>query len=102
MNRAELVRVIQASVNSTGKGYFNLDESAGILDAVIDAFTKSLAVDQQLTLRGFGSFTVREYPGRQVPNPQGGDVPIEVQAYKSTTFKASGLLKDKLNGRSEA
>lgn len=99
MNRAELVRVVQATANSAGKGYFNLDESADILDAVIDAFVKSLTVDEQLTLRGFGSFTVRNYPGRQVPNPQGTGEPIEVQPYKSMTFKASGLLKDKLNGR---
>ena len=97
MNRAELVRVVQASANATGKGYFNLDESAAILDAVINAFTQSLTVDGQLQLRGFGSMNVRDHAAKTMTGLDGQ--PTQVPAYRTVSFKASGALKDKINGR---
>jgi nucleoid DNA-binding protein len=97
MNRAELVRVVQATANSAGKGYFNLEESAAILDSVIDAFTKSLTVDGQLSLRGFGSMNVRSHEGKTMQGLDGQAV--NVQPYKTVSFKASSLLKDQINGR---
>lgn len=97
MNRAELVRVVQSTVNSTGKGYFNLEESAGILDAVIDAFRKSLTVDGGLSLRNFGTMNVRSHAGKQMKGLDGQ--PINVPAYRTVTFKASSHLKNQLNGR---
>lgn len=100
MNRAELVRVIQATANSTGKGYFNLDESAAILDAVINAFTQSLTVDGQLQLRGFGSMNVRSHEGKTMQGLDGQ--PVQVQPYRTISFKASSTLKDKINGREVA
>ena len=98
MNRAELVRVVQATANSAGKGYFNLEESAAILDSVIDAFTKSLTVDGQLSLRGFGSMNVRAHEGKTMQGLDGNQ--IQVQPYKTISFKASSTLKDRVNGRS--
>jgi nucleoid DNA-binding protein len=97
MNRSELVRVVQSQVNSTGKGYFNLEESAAILDSVIDAFTQSLVVDGQLSLRGFGSINVRSHEGKTMQGLDG--TMINVAPYKTVSLKASSTLKDKINGR---
>jgi len=100
MNRSELVRVVQSTANSAGKGYFNLEESAAILDSVIDAFTQSLVVDGQLSLRGFGSMNVRSHEGKTMTGLDGN--PINVQSYKTVSLKASSKLKDAINGRNLA
>jgi nucleoid DNA-binding protein len=100
MNRSELVRVVQSTANSAGKGYFNLEESAAILDSVIDAFTQSLVVDGQLSLRGFGSMNVRSHEGKTMTGLDGN--PINVQPYKTVSLKASATLKNKINGREVA
>jgi nucleoid DNA-binding protein len=100
MNRAELVRVVQSAANQASKGYFNLEESAAILDAVIDAFTQSLVVDGQLSLRGFGSMNVRSHDGKTMQGLDGQ--PITVQSYKTVSLKASSKLKDAINGRNLA
>jgi len=97
MNRSELVRVVQTQANSAGKGYFNLEESAAILDAVIEAFTKSLTVDGNLNLRGFGSMNVRSHEGKTMTGLDGN--PVNVRSYKTISFRASAALKDKVNGR---
>ncbi len=100
MNRSELVRIVQSQANSAGKGYFNLEESAAILDSVIDAFTKSLTIDGNLSLRGFGSMNVRSHEGKTMTGLDGN--PINVQPYKTISFKASASLKDRVNGREVA
>lgn len=97
MNRAELVRIVQAKANAAGKGYFNLEDSASILDAVLEGFSAALETEEKLTLRGFGTFNRREYESRVMKGLDGEDV--TVPSYKTVTFKASGNLKDRINNR---
>jgi nucleoid DNA-binding protein len=102
MNRAEIVRVMQNAVNGLDLGYCSKEKAAQLVDAFIDdVFVKSLSVDQGLTLRGVGTWTVREYPGRTVPHPQGNGEELKIEPYKSVNFKASGNLKGIINGRIE-
>jgi nucleoid DNA-binding protein len=100
MNRTEIVRVMQAAINKLDLGYCSREKAGQLVDEFVDnVLTQSLLVDDGLTLRGFGRFQVREYPGRTVPHPQGGQEVLEVQPYKAVTFKAAGGLKDQVNGR---
>lgn len=100
--RSEMVRATQRIVNSVVKGHVNLADSAYVLDEVVKLIATQLTENGSLTLRGFGSFTVREYEGRTAPDPQGRAETVTIPAFKAVTFKASGKLKDKVNGRVEA
>jgi nucleoid DNA-binding protein len=100
--RSEMIRATQRIVNGVVKGHINLTDSAYIYDEVIALIAKQLVENGGLTLRNFGSFTVREYEGRTAPDPQGRAETVNIPAFKAITFKSSGKLKDLVNGRIDA
>ena len=57
----------------------------------------SLIEGSDLLLSGFGKFNVRDKRHRRGRNPQTGDELI-LDARRVVTFKASGLLRNKING----
>lgn len=97
MTRAELVRITQSAINACGKGHVNREDAGSVLDAVIEAFAQSLTVDEGLTLRNFGSFRVNAQAPRETTTFDG--TKITVPAHNVVSFRASGALKDKVNGR---
>ncbi len=66
------------------------------LDGMINAVTKALKNGEQVSLIGFGSFTVRERAARIGRNPQTGAT-IHIKASKNPAFKAGKALKDAVN-----
>jgi len=97
--RSEMIRATQRIVNNVAKGHVNLTDSAYIFDEVVALIAAQLVENGGLTLRNFGSFTVREYEGRTAPDPQGRAETVTIPAFKAITFKSSGKLKDMVNGR---
>jgi DNA-binding protein HU-beta len=63
------------------------------VDAMFDALTNALSNGDQVTLVGFGTFSVRERAARSGRNPQTGQT-IEIKASKNVGFKAGKQLKD--------
>ena len=57
----------------------------------------ALVGGSDLLLSGFGKFNVRHKKPRRGRNPQTGD-DIMLDARRVVTFKASGTLRDKVNG----
>ena len=100
--RSEMIRATQLILNGAGKGNFNLESSAYVLDEIIDLITKQIVAGEGLTIRNFGSFTVREYQGRTAPDPQGRGSEVQIPAFKAVTFKSAAKLKDAVNGREVA
>ena len=71
--------------------------SAGrALDAFIDAVSETLKEGDQVSLVGFGTFSVRERSARTGRNPQTGEE-IQIAAAKVPGFKAGKALKDSVN-----
>ena len=66
------------------------------VDAVTDTITRSLQSGDQVTLVGFGTFTVRQRAARSGRNPRTGET-ISIKASKVPGFKAGKALKDALN-----
>ena len=90
MNKAELVDAIADSAD--------LPKAAAsrALDAVINSITEALKTGEQVSLVGFGTFTVKARAARTGRNPRTGD-PIEIAAAKVPGFKAGKALKDAVN-----
>jgi DNA-binding protein HU-beta len=63
------------------------------VDAVLAGLTESLKEDEQVTLIGFGTFSVRERKARTGRDPRTGKT-IDIKASKIPTFRAGKGLRD--------
>lgn len=87
MNKSELIDAVASSADLS-------KAAAGkALDATLAAITKALQEGDQVTLIGFGTFTVRERAARTGRDPRTGQ-PIDIPATKNPAFKAGKALKD--------
>jgi len=66
------------------------------VDTLLETITGALAKGDQVTLVGFGTFTVKERAARTGRNPRTGEA-IEIKAAKVPGFKAGKALKDAVN-----
>ena len=90
MNKAELIDAVAESADLS-------KASAGrALDAAIDAITSALKKGDNVTLVGFGTFSVRSRAARLGRNPRTGEE-IQLKASKVPGFKAGKALKDAIN-----
>lgn len=90
MNKAELIDAVADAADLS-------KASAGrAVDAAIDAITNSLKNDDNVTLVGFGTFSVRDRAARTGRNPRTGEE-IQIKASKVPGFKAGKALKDAIN-----
>lgn len=87
MNKSELIDAVAASADLS-------KASAGrALDAMLGTITKALKKGDEVTLVGFGTFTVRKRAARTGRNPQTGET-LKIKAAKVPAFKAGKALKD--------
>jgi integration host factor subunit alpha len=72
------------------------NESAGLVERVLDEVVNALLKDEQVKLSSFGTFIVRAKGGRVGRNPKTGEeVPIEPR--KVLLFRPSHVLKAAIN-----
>ena len=90
MNKSELVDLIATRADIP-------KSSAGdALEAVLDGITGSLASGNNVTLVGFGTYSVSHRKAREGRNPRTGET-IQIKASNIAKFKAGKALKDALN-----
>jgi DNA-binding protein HU-beta len=90
VNKSELIDAIATAADIS-------KASAGrALDAAVDAVTNELKQGGQVSLVGFGTFSVKERAARTGRNPQTGAT-IQIKAAKIPSFKAGKALKDACN-----
>ena len=90
MNKSELIEAV-ASEAELSKA-----DAARATDAVFDSISNALRNGDQVTLVGFGTFSVRERAARTGRNPQTGET-INIKASRMPGFKAGKALKDAVN-----
>ncbi|WP_110685567.1 HU family DNA-binding protein [Salinicola aestuarinus] len=74
------------------------DKASQVLNVILDEITGTVAKGDDVTLIGFGSFTVRERAARTGKNPQTGK-PLDIPASKTVAFKPGKSLKDSLGSK---
>jgi DNA-binding protein HU-beta len=67
-------------------------DAAGALGAALAAIESELAAGGEVTITGFGKFSVSERGARQARNPRTGE-PIDVPAGRAPRFSAGAKLK---------
>ena len=90
MNKAELVDAVAGSAN------LSKAEAGRAVDAVVDAVTDALKKGQQVSVVGFGTFSVKHRAARTGRNPRTGET-ISIGASNVPGFKAGKALKDAVN-----
>jgi len=90
MTKADIVENIYEKVG------LSKEESARIVELVLELVKKTLVEGERIKISGFGNFVVRQKRSRRGRNPQTGDE-IEISARRVLTFKSSPILKKVLN-----
>lgn len=90
MNKSELIESVAE------RGDLTKAAAARAVDSVIEAVTDALKRGDQVTIVGFGTFSVRDRAARTGRNPQTGEE-IKIKASKNPSFKAGKSLKDAVN-----
>ncbi len=90
MNKSELIDAVADAANLTKA------DAGRAVDGVLDTIVNSLKSGDQVTLVGFGTFSVRARAARTGRNPQTGET-MEIKASNSPGFKAGKAFKDAVN-----
>lgn len=92
MNKSDLLRAV---ANKEG---CSVREAERIIDSFLDVIALSLALEENVSIRNFGKFEVRNRNEVVRKNPRTGES-IAVPAKKGLGFKPSPHLKDRVNGK---
>ena len=77
---------------------FRMREAADVVESVFEVMKSTLEAGEDIMISGFGKFEVRKKSARRGRNPQTGNE-LRLDARRVVTFKPSGKLREKLNGR---
>ncbi len=91
ITRADLAESVYEQVG------LSRNESSDLVEVVLDEIMTALIAGDNVKLSSFGSFSVREKGERIGRNPKTG-VEVPILPRKVLVFRASHVLKDKING----
>lgn len=74
----------------------NHDVAQLVVSTIFDSMVEALSRGEGIEIRGFGSFSVRNYPGREGRNPKTGEI-VMVPPRKKPFFKVGKELKNRVN-----
>jgi integration host factor subunit alpha len=75
------------------------NESADLVESVLNEVAESLAKGETVKISSFGSFSVRQKGQRVGRNPKTGEE-VPIQPRRVLVFRASNVLKSRINGAS--
>ena len=90
MLKSDLIEQVAKELN------INRDLAQLAINAVFDTMSEALARGEGIEIRGFGSFVVRDYKGREGRNPKTGAM-VNVPPRKKPFFKVGKELKNRVN-----
>jgi len=90
LTRADLTESVYEEVG------LSRNESADLVERVLDEISNSLVAGDNVKISSFGSFLVRQKNGRMGRNPKTGEeVPIDPR--RVLVFRPSQVMKDEIN-----
>ncbi|MFK7839195.1 MAG: integration host factor subunit alpha [Bdellovibrionales bacterium] len=90
ITRADLAEAVYEEVG------LSRNESSDLVEAVLDEIADTLVTGENVKISSFGSFSIREKGERIGRNPKTG-VEVLISPRKVLVFKASHVLKDRIN-----
>ncbi len=90
ITRADLAEAVYEEVG------LSRNESSDLVEAVLDEISTALVKGENVKISSFGSFSVRQKGERVGRNPKTG-VEVPIKPRKVLVFKASHVLRDRVN-----
>lgn len=90
MTKSELIEEVADRLDVTKT------RASAIVNAIFDSMKEALLSDERIELRGFGSFSIRNYDARIGRNPRTGEE-VHVPPKKSVHFKVGKELKQRVD-----
>lgn len=90
MNKGDLIEAV------SGEAGLSKADASRAVESLLSAITNALKGGNQVSLVGFGTFTVKKRSARTGRNPRTGEA-IEIRASKVPGFRAGKALKDAVN-----
>lgn len=90
MTKSELIEAVSTRIDVPRK------RAEDVVNAVFDAMKGALLEDERIEVRGFGSFTIREYKAKKGRNPRTGAA-VDVDEKRSVHFKAGKELRERVD-----
>ena len=87
MNKSELIEALSKELN------FSIKAIQNIIDTILDTIAEKLIAGENVEIRGFGSFSVRQYDSYIGRQPKTGEK-IEVKPKKLLFFKVGKELRE--------
>ncbi len=94
MNKSELTETLAQKQKLTNS------EAAKIINTLLNSMSEALGNGENVEIRGFGSFSVREYDSYTGRNPKTGEK-ITVKPKKLPYFKVGKELREAVNGHQD-
>jgi integration host factor subunit alpha len=92
LTKAQLVESIHNKIGLTK------NKSSEIVETCLEIIKSELESGKDVLISGFGKFCVKEKRERKGRNPATGDA-MMLAPRRVVTFKCSGKLKDRINGK---
>lgn len=90
MTKSELIETLATRIDVPKK------RAEDVVNAVFDSMKDALLENERIEIRGFGSFSIREYRAKQGRNPRTGET-VQVDEKKSVHFKAGKELRERVD-----
>src|SRR5215207_7960868 len=91
ITRAHIAEMIYTQVG------LSRNESADLLESVLDRIATRLESGESVKISGFGTFSVRQKGRRVGRNPKTGEE-VPILPRRVLVFRASQVLKERING----
>jgi len=90
MNKAELIQEL------ANQGHITKKVAKIVVDTIFEEMKQALVDGERIEVRGFGSFSIREYDGYEGRNPKTGEM-VKVAPKRLPFFKVGKELRDRIN-----
>jgi len=90
MNKSELIEALSVDQK------FHMTTAEGIVNTIIDSMVETLVAGDNIEIRGFGSFKIKNYESFEGKNPKTGEK-VFVPAKKLPVFKPGKDLKESVD-----
>lgn len=90
MNKGELVEKVAAETSSSKS------EAQSHVDAILSVIEDELKSGGEVSITGFGKFSIQERPAREGVNPQTGEK-MQIKASRTPKFSAGNALKKSIS-----
>ena len=90
MTKSELIEAVSQRIDLPKK------RAEDVVNAIFESMEDALLEDERIEVRGFGSFSIREYKPKKARNPRTG-AQVMVGEKKSVHFKVGKSLRHRVN-----